>query len=280
MYIYRNDSRIHRDDLHIPINDRSFRFGDGAFETIRIADGVPLFVSAHVNRLRNVLAAIRIPVVLDTAVINSKIRSLIRLNQIEQGAARIIISRGSYSIGFLPAPDSEPDVYVTTETVQHMIPEQIDVWLSDIRWPDASVIPVTTGKLNNALHSVLARMQARDHLCFEALCPDLDGSWCEGSSSNFLIRQERTLMIPDSPHKLTGITETQCVQISPYKTERRRISVDDLRTADAMYIMNSMWGVLTVDSIKPLDTHFAKETTDPLIEAYDQLIQRTIHAPI
>ena len=48
------------DSAVISLGNRAFLYADGIFETIRVMQGVPLFVEAHFERMREGLKAHRI----------------------------------------------------------------------------------------------------------------------------------------------------------------------------------------------------------------------------
>ena len=59
-YIYTKGQFLPADAPFITADDRSFRFGDGIFETILVADGKMWDAAAHFSRLKNGLEFLRV----------------------------------------------------------------------------------------------------------------------------------------------------------------------------------------------------------------------------
>ena len=55
-----NGDIINKDEISINDINRCYNFGDGLFETIRIADGKPLFLEAHFKRFFKGLTHLKI----------------------------------------------------------------------------------------------------------------------------------------------------------------------------------------------------------------------------
>ena len=60
MKVYLNGSYVDADKAVISVNDRGFFFADGVYEVIRVYDGEPFLMDAHMRRLHNGLCSLRI----------------------------------------------------------------------------------------------------------------------------------------------------------------------------------------------------------------------------
>lgn len=58
--VYYNGKIIPPDEVIISSSNRSFKYGDGLFETINVINQVPLYIDLHVNRLLGGLLALEI----------------------------------------------------------------------------------------------------------------------------------------------------------------------------------------------------------------------------
>jgi para-aminobenzoate synthetase/4-amino-4-deoxychorismate lyase len=91
---------------------------------------------------------------------------------------------------------------------------------------------------------------ARAHDCDEALLQSTDGFVTEGARSNVFIEREGQLYTPPRSSGLLGgvyrakVIEERDVRIQP-------LTVDDLRTADALYCCNAVRGWRAARWVEP-----------------------------
>ena len=161
--IYLNGQFLSAEQALIPVADRGFRFGDGVFETIRVYAGVAYQLEWHLERLQRGLTAIKIMCGVRRAVCNQ----LIEKNNLQNGFLRIAISRGVGSQGYLPKADIKPTIVIETLPLGD-VPESASLYLSQFRKTSPSSLP-TNYKLAQGMNSTLARMEAQERGCFEAL---------------------------------------------------------------------------------------------------------------
>ncbi len=96
------------EDARIPITDEGFTRGDGAFEVMRLYDGVPFGLEAHLGRMAHTCAGLRLE--LDEAAVRGELAALLAAAGPVSALVRVILSRGGrrvMTIEDLPArPES------------------------------------------------------------------------------------------------------------------------------------------------------------------------------
>ncbi|HUF50070.1 MAG TPA: D-amino-acid transaminase [Longimicrobiales bacterium] len=213
MQVYLNGRYIDHGDATIPVDDRGFLFADGIYEVIRVYNGMPFLAEAHVQRMRNGLAALRIS---DTGVrdIDAIMRQLIDANSVSDGTVYIQITRGvAPRRHAFPAPDVPPTVYVLAKTFVQYPAEYFTrgvaaVTVPDTRWSRCDIKSIAL------LPNVLANQFAHEAGAFEALFIR-DGVLIEGSHSNLFAVLDSTLMTyPASNYILAGITRTFVIELA------------------------------------------------------------------
>jgi branched-subunit amino acid aminotransferase/4-amino-4-deoxychorismate lyase len=90
MTIYLNGSYVDAKDAMISVEDRGFFFADGVYEVIRVYEGKPFLMDAHMLRLRAGLAALHIAADA-VATLNDIAAKLINDNGLLTGDATIYI---------------------------------------------------------------------------------------------------------------------------------------------------------------------------------------------
>ena len=119
--VYFKNNFIDESEAKISIADRSFRFGDGIFETLLVHKGKIFDYQSHHTRIINGLKDFFIEI--DLSKLESLCEELIRVNKLNTAYIRIIISRGENgpgSIGYLPK-NSKP--YLIIQSFETKLPE-------------------------------------------------------------------------------------------------------------------------------------------------------------
>ncbi|MCB0279572.1 MAG: aminotransferase class IV family protein, partial [Calditrichaeota bacterium] len=191
-YVIYNHRLIEREKIKIPIDDRSFRFGDGCFETVLFRNATCFYLDKHLDRLKKSLSLLSIQ--LDITSIADEILRLIDANKIRDGILRVIVSRGISSSGYLPVK-SIPYYLIETVPNQFQTPDKVSLFVSKWRKPAAESIPVHA-KYSANINSILARIEANENNCFESLQLTSDGFISECSSANIAWIKDDRLFSP------------------------------------------------------------------------------------
>lgn len=256
-YIYLNGKQVPAGEALLPVADRGFRFGDGVFETIAVHNGTPYQLELHLARLKSGLAAIRIET--DDSL-EKPIRDLIAKNKVVDGFVRVAISRGSGSKGYLPI-GNEPTIVIETMP-RTPGPESATLHLSAVRKIPLACLPVYH-KLAQGLNSTLARMEAEEHGCFEALMLTTEGYVAEASSANIFWVKDGVLYTPHlSTGALAGTTRAAILRLMNFKVEEVSQKLDALEKADELFLTNVNWGVLPVTALGAREWPVGKLTKD------------------
>ncbi len=239
----------------VSIHDRGFRFGDGAFETIALHNGVPYQYEWHIKRLTRALEALKIR--FDTPILQPYCRQLLNKNAARSGSLRIQVTRGSGSRGYLPAPPGgvEAPLYVIeTSPAPTAPPPAVNLWLSTHRKTSSAALPVAF-KLCQGVNSTLARLEAQAHGCFEALMLNEKGQIAEASSANIFWSHDNKLFTPPlSAGLVEGSTRAALMRL--YDITEADCTLDELLEASAVMLTNASWGVLAASSLDPANHHW------------------------
>lgn len=265
----------------IPASDRGFRFGDGVFETIPLFNGRPYQWDFHRQRLQDGLAAVEIP--FDITPLAAYARDLLAAQpenpDAVNGSLRIAISRGSGSRGYLPAAGTTPTLVMEVQP-RPPVTEPVDLWLSSLRKIPPACLPGGL-KLAQGLNSTLARMEAVNHGCFEALLLTLEGFICEGSSSHIFWFMGERLVTPSlATGCLRGSTREAILRVSPYPVREGTFSLNILEGAEAVFLANAAWQIVPVAQFLPFGMRWPTEHPQviTLQKALQEDIETNIHA--
>jgi aminodeoxychorismate lyase len=259
MFVYLNGAYVPKEQAFISVDDRGFRFGDGLFETIAVCGGMPQRIEAHLKRLHDGVQALHFPPL--HQALAEIITQLITRNHVRDGVARIIITRGCGSRGYLPT-STTPTCYVealsqSIALAQHTPPSPIRLRLSHYTRINADALP-TFAKMTNAMNLTLARMEAAYHGVDDVLLCTSDGMIAETSSGNLIWREGDTFFTPcESTGCVAGTMRDHLMQHMPITTVRATPA--QLAHADAVLMTNALSGVVPITQID--DVYFPHSVT-------------------
>jgi branched-subunit amino acid aminotransferase/4-amino-4-deoxychorismate lyase len=260
----------------LSIQERGFRFGDGVFETIRVEQGIPLFLSRHLERLHSGLAAIRIPSPAED--IRLLCHQLVQKNaaaDTQHALLRLSVSRGIGSRGYLPIVTTPPTVVMELlplPTLPPLAPARL--WLSSIRRSSADSAPIAY-KLMQGMNLILARMEAEEHHCHDALLLNPQEEIAEASSSSIFWQDSAGNII--TPALSCGILASisRAVLLEAFAkagitVQEGHYSLTDLQAATDVFTCNVAMGVRAVTTIEPLGWKFTDTSLSNMAEGYWQ----------
>lgn len=102
----------------VPVSDRGFLYGDGAFATMRVSAGKLRDADAHMELLFEGLKELGIDSPHSPAQILRKLRSVAKECAVTEGVARVIVTRGESGFGLWGGAPSRPQVIVWMRPVQ------------------------------------------------------------------------------------------------------------------------------------------------------------------
>jgi branched-subunit amino acid aminotransferase/4-amino-4-deoxychorismate lyase len=258
MYASLNGQILPRTEVAISPDDRGFRFGDGVFETIPVIAGVPYLWDDHLARLHHGLEILAIPA--DTSHLGAHVITLIQQHGIHHGIARILVTRGSGSQGYLPTYASDATVMLeVSDTIPPIASPDaappLTLWRSQWRRFPPECLP-NSAKLMQGMNATLARMEAATH----GLCTPALSTGCLAGTM-----RERLMTLWG-----TAVQEVSCP-----------LSELGERASGGIVMTNAVRGVVAIAGIRNPD--IALNTQPILVDRFKTLIQQDIyrsHMPI
>ncbi len=265
-----------RDDVVISPDDRGFRFGDGVFETIAIIHGTPYLWDAHMARLQRGLDVLSINA--DIGCLRGHVDILARKNQcVKHGIARIMVTRGCGSRGYLPVEGIKPtcllDVLCDVPPMAQLprVVSPLNLYVSQWRRFPPECLPCDA-KIMQGMNATLARMEAVSHGADEALMLSVNDMVAESSSGNLFWQdtQGRLYTPALSTGCLAGTMRARLMQLWPREVIECTISLEELTTMPAMVFTNSLRGAVPVRAIAGSSADFPQ--SEELAARCNQLI--------
>ncbi len=241
----------------LSLNDRAIQFGDGVFRTIRLEQGRLVFWARHYRKLAADCAALGIEAPAERTLLDEA-RSLIAHSGMRDATIKLIVSRGESQRGYAAPAECRPTRIVQILPLpaypERLYREGARVRLCETR---ASWQPMLAGvKHLNRLENVLARREWSDPSILEGLLLDRDGFVLEGVTSNVLALRDGVLQTPLlDGGGVAGVLREVALDTARqlgWRVEACRLSLDDLRAAERVWISNSLMGLMPVAA---LDAH-------------------------
>lgn len=269
-YIYTKNQFLPADSAFITTDDRSFRFGDGIFETILVVNGNMWDADAHFARLKDGLEFFSLA--LDISKLEEECNTLIARNSCKAGYVRIIVSRGDSAgiVGYMPAGGAP---YYIIQTVEKAFPPFGSISLAVSRHRASLHIPCKT---NSAMLYTLAMLEAKEAGCENALILNSEGHVCETASGNIFWVKDGVLYTPESSLPFVpGTVRKRVIELSPLPVNQGRYTLAELAAAEEIFMTN-IGGLVTRVSSIPAIGFSAK--TDAAAQRFRQLIEHAVRS--
>jgi len=216
--IYINGELHDKEDAKISVYDHGLLYGDGVFEGIRSYGGKVFRLAEHLDRLWNSAKAIWLEIPISKEEMAKAIVDTLKVNGIEDGYIRVVVTRGTGTLGLDPNRCSHPQVIIITDYIS-LYPDELYkkgleiITVSTARNHPAALNPRV--KSLNYLNNILAKIEGLQAGCIEALMLNHKGEVAECTGDNiFLVRQGRILTPPNDAGILEGITRQAVIELA------------------------------------------------------------------
>ena len=270
---------IQDSDLQLTVSNRSFLYGDGVFETLKIVNNKILFFEDHYFRLMASMRIVRmeIPMTFTMEYLEEQILKLVGLLAIKDAArVRFTVFRNEGGF-YLPSDNSISFVIQATEleNIRYKIPKiqfEVDLYKDFI-------VPrqlLSTLKTANKITHVTASIFAKENQLDSALLINETKNVIEAANGNlFMLMGNKLITPPISEGCLNGIMRKQIIslakQIDSVEVIEAAISPFDLQKADELFITNVIVGIQPITKYRKKE--FEVRLANQLLEKMNALIE-------
>ncbi|MBL4754703.1 MAG: aminotransferase class IV [Flavobacteriales bacterium] len=250
------------------IQNRSFRYGDGLFESLRVVDGLVVLLEHHLQRLTTGMNVLKMSADPDRGVAFWK-EQILRLCEdnrcLDKARVRLTIYRkdgGHYEpsnadYGYLIEAESNATVFSNPEL------EGLNIGVFDeILKPINSLGGVKTA---NSLIYVLAGVVKDQNSMDDMLILNESGKVAEAISSNIFIVKNGQFSTPSLDEGcVAGVTRDWLItkmRANGTTVEETSLSIEDIQLADEVFVTNAIQGVRRVQCFgdSSFDDAFVRE---------------------
>jgi branched-chain amino acid aminotransferase len=218
MKIYIDGKYYNERDAKISVFDHGLLYGDGVFEGIRAYHARVFKLKEHIDRLFCSARSILLQVPLSHAELMAAVIETCRRNQLRDGYIRLVVTRGPGTLGLNPNRCKKPSVIIIAGKIQLYPPELYQngmeiVTVPTVRNLHSALNPAI--KSLNYLNNIMAKIEANNAGCEEAIMLNAEGFISECTGDNIFIVKEGHLMTPPlAAGALYGITRRVVMELA------------------------------------------------------------------
>lgn len=249
--LIHNNKLISRQQIVVGIGNRSFRYGDGLFESIRIANGKIMFPDLHVQRLQRGFSLLKMnpPEILTNAeLLTQQIKRLMAIYpDLRNGRVRITAYRND---GGMYAPDNNDVSYIIEAATIEMDGFRMnqkglkaDVFEEMVK----PIHPLWSVKTTSSAIYAVAGVFKNQNQLDDVILMNEKGNLCEALTSNLFIVEDKTIITPPlSDGCLDGVMRRvimEKINTGVYTIKEESITKKDLLAAGEAFITNATYGI-------------------------------------
>ena len=240
-------------DAKVSVFDHGLLYGDGVFEGIRQYNNRVFRLEQHVRRLYDSAKAIHLVIPMTPAAMAEAVVDTLKANNLTDAYIRLIVTRGAGSLGLDPRKTTDPQVIIITDSISLYPAELYEHGLKIITAGTMRNHPAALNprvKSLNYLNSILAKIEATNAGCLEALMLNHKGEVSECTGDNIFLVRDGELHTPSIDSGiLEGITRDAVMEIARadgIKVVERVMDRYDVYTADECFLTGTAAEVIPV----------------------------------
>jgi branched-chain amino acid aminotransferase len=251
--IYISGKFVPQEEAKISVFDHGLLYGDGVFEGLRAYRGMVFRLAEHIVRLYESAKAIWLEIPMSQDAMCDAVNEAVRINEIDDGYIRLVVTRGAGTLGLDPNRCSNPQVIIIADAIS-LYPKELYekgleiVTVSVQRSHPAALNPRI--KSLNYLNNILAKIEGLQAGCIEALMLNHKGEVAECTGDNiFLVRGGVLYTPPLDAGILGGITRAAVIELAKGAgIEVREIALTkhDVYIADECFLTGTAAEVIPV----------------------------------
>jgi branched-chain amino acid aminotransferase len=284
MKVYINGKYRDEADACISVFDHGLLYGDGIFEGIRAYNGRVFKLKEHIDRLFCSAKAILLTIPMSHAQMMDAVVQTCRHNDVRDGYIRLVVTRGVGTLGLNPNRCKDPSVIVIAGKIQLYPPELYEKGMEIVTVPTVRNLHSALNpaiKSLNYLNNILAKIEANNSGCEEAIMLNAEGFVAECTGDNvFVVKENQLLTPPLTAGALYGITRRAVLEMATelgFKASETNLTRYDLFNADECFLTGTgaeLVPVVRIDG-RTIGTGKPGQMTQRLVQQYRALTKMT-----
>jgi len=264
-FLFYDGQILRSDKLLISPNNRSYRYGDGCFETIKVLNGKIMLADYHFERLFSSLETLRFKKLgyHSAGWLEKQILSVVEKNgHAKRARVRVTVTRGDG--GIYDEQNHYPYFLIQSWPLQPATQELnenglvIDIYKDARKTADL----FSSIKSNNYLPYVMGALWAKEHHLNDAILLNPDNRVADATIANVFIVKDggiKTPALTEGP--VNGVMRRHLLQLlrkENIPVEEGMITVDELLEASELFLTNAIHGIKWVKQLG--NSHYTNAT--------------------
>lgn len=262
--IYVNGKIVPKSQAMVSVYDHGLLYGDGVFEGIRVYGGKIFKCQQHVERLYRCAEQISLKIPITPREMVQVQRDCIAANELREGYIRLVVTRGYGTLGLDPRRCPTPGIICIADQIR-LYPE--DAYRTGMRVVVAKRPKTPVECLDprikslNYLNNILAKCEAIDAGCDEAIMLSTDGWVTECTGDNIFIIKGGKLFTPPpvcgESGLLEGVTRRFVMETLSKDCNitiaEKMMKLEDVLHADEVFLTGTAAEIIAVTEIDHTD---------------------------
>ncbi len=256
-YIWIDGKMLPKSQATVSVFDHGLLYGDGCFEGIRVYKGRIFKAGAHMRRIYRNAERLRMKMPWSPDECVAAMRECITANELSDGYIRLLFTRGVGTLGLDPRKCPRPSMIIIADQIALYPAELYEKGMKVVvakrpRTPTVCLDP--TMKSLNYLNNILAKCEAIDAGCHEAIMLSLDGYVGECTGDNlFIVKGGEVFTSPLEVGMLDGITRefvmTRLCPAAGVKCSEKKLRIEDVYAADEVFLTGTAAEMIAVTQV-------------------------------
>lgn len=273
-----NGNLLDADHPVLPATDRSYRYGDGLFETIRVKNEKLILGNFHFERLRHSMELLKYPVAahFTQTFFESEVLRLCRENNCSESArVRFSVSGG------------DGGLYDGDNRLRYLIecwPLNLSTELAEKNGSEIDIFPdvrksmdvFSTLKSASFMPYVRAARWAKEKKLNDALLLNTSGRVADSTIANvFWVKNHQVFTPPLSEGCIAGVMRRYLLEhfaATDYRIKEQPLELSDLEHAEEVFLTNAIRGIRWVSKFR--NKKYAQKLSSFLAEQLERSIGR------
>ena len=256
MKVYIDGTFYDKDEAKVSVYDHGLLYGDGVFEGIRVYKGRVFRHEAHIERLYASAKAIMLDIGMTQPQMIAAVEATVKESGMSDAYIRLVVTRGKGDLGINPATCKKSTVIIIVDNISLYPKEYYEKGIAVVTASVRRIAPDqfdTRIKSLNYLNNILAKLEAQQSGCMEAVILNRDGYVAECTADNiFIVKKGMVYVPPAYGSNLEGITRgavMEAAKRSLVHCIERNLTQYDLYTADECFITGTGAEIMPVTKI-------------------------------
>jgi len=272
MYVNLNGRILQEEEAHISPSNRSFRYGDGCFETMKMLDGKIILQELHLQRLFYSLLSLQfeIPKQFTSHSVIENIYATAKGNRLSNARVRLTMFRGDG--GLYDVANLHPNFLIQVYPLENITPTLNSNGLVVGIYKDAikAADNFSSIKSNNFLPYTQAALWAKTQRLNDAILLNQYSTVADATIANVFVVTNGVIQTPPlSDGPIDGVMRRYLLrqlQQDGYSVKQQSIPVEDLLNSSEVFFTNAIQGIRWVRQIEK--SNFTCDLTAQLYNKY------------